>query len=372
MEASTAPTPTFTLEALRRKRGRYEEVNGVLCKWCSDCHAFQPLDAFDYVPSLGRHTAYCRTHETARAAYAQTPEGKAEAAYWTEVARRRRERAQDPSYAPTPRKHSRHEVVDGVLHKTCTACNRLLPLDQFAKHGKHLRSQCKECKAPKDRAYMERNAERVQQRRHGYYQRNKAQCLAQAKRWRKANQERYLATSRLSRRQYRANHHEETLAKQRAYNQRPEVKAKRRVWDRLNSRPHWSREATKAWHKRRLENDIQYRLKVRCKARLSSYLSAHGARKHYHSIELIGCTIAQLKTHLESHWQPGMSWENYGRYRRGGLMTWHIDHIKPVASFDLTDPKQQRACFHWTNLQPLWAPENMAKHDKLDWTPTHA
>jgi hypothetical protein len=59
-----------------------------------------------------------------------------------------------------------------------------------------------------------------------------------------------------------------------------------------------------------------------------------------------------------------MTWENHGRYG------WHIDHIRPCASFDLADPEQQRKCFHYTNLQPLWASENMRKGDK--WEPVAA
>jgi hypothetical protein len=73
------------------------------------------------------------------------------------------------------------------------------------------------------------------------------------------------------------------------------------------------------------------------------------------TIELVGCDINWLKAWLEVHFQPGMIWENWN------YLTWHIDHIRPCATFDLTDPHQQRLCFHWTNLQPLWAAENLSK-----------
>ena len=59
--------------------------------------------------------------------------------------------------------------------------------------------------------------------------------------------------------------------------------------------------------------------------------------------------------HLEAQFKPGMTWDNYG------LKGWHVDHIRPCASFDLRDPEQQRRCFHYTNLQPLWAEENLKK-----------
>jgi hypothetical protein len=79
------------------------------------------------------------------------------------------------------------------------------------------------------------------------------------------------------------------------------------------------------------------------------------------TIELLGATLTKVKNHIEKQFQEGMSWDNHS------LKGWHIDHIKPCASFDLTDPKQQKECFHYTNLQPLWAEDNLRKSDKLNW-----
>ena len=70
---------------------------------------------------------------------------------------------------------------------------------------------------------------------------------------------------------------------------------------------------------------------------------------------LLGCSKPDLIAHLAAQFQPGMSWSNYGR---GG---WEVDHIRPCASFDLTDPEQQRACFHFTNLRPLWRADNLTR-----------
>lgn len=80
--------------------------------------------------------------------------------------------------------------------------------------------------------------------------------------------------------------------------------------------------------------------------------------------ELTGCTWEQVRNHLENQFQPGMTWDNHG------IHGWHIDHIRPCASFDLTDPEQQKQCFHYTNLQPLWAKDNLAKSDT--WEPMAA
>jgi hypothetical protein len=78
-----------------------------------------------------------------------------------------------------------------------------------------------------------------------------------------------------------------------------------------------------------------------------------GRFKSKRTIELLGCSIEEVWNHLESKFKSGMTKENHG--------LWHIDHIKPCASFDLTDPEQQAICFHYTNLQPLWAVDNRRK-----------
>jgi hypothetical protein len=82
-----------------------------------------------------------------------------------------------------------------------------------------------------------------------------------------------------------------------------------------------------------------------------------GREKSAPTLALLGCqTREELKQYVESKWLTGMSWDNYGK--RNG---WNLDHIRPCASFDLSDAKQQHQCFHYTNLQPLWWEDNMKK-----------
>jgi len=80
-------------------------------------------------------------------------------------------------------------------------------------------------------------------------------------------------------------------------------------------------------------------------------------KKSNNTMGLVGCDSDQLMRHIESMFDEHMSWENYG--------DWHVDHILPCAHFDLTDPEQQAKCFHYTNLQPLWASDNLSKSNKL-------
>jgi hypothetical protein len=94
----------------------------------------------------------------------------------------------------------------------------------------------------------------------------------------------------------------------------------------------------------------------RIRTLLKNQLTANGGRKAAKTEMLLGCSLAKAQSHLESQFSLGMTWDNHGE--------WHIDHIRPCASFDLTDPEQQKECCHYTNLQPLWAAENLAKSDK--------
>ena len=102
-------------------------------------------------------------------------------------------------------------------------------------------------------------------------------------------------------------------------------------------------------------------ISLNIKSRIYCAVLRSSARKVQSTIELIGCTIEELRSHLESQFVNGMSWDNYGR------TGWHIDHIRPCASFDLSDPVQQRQCFHYSNLQPLWAADNIRKGSRRDW-----
>ena len=85
--------------------------------------------------------------------------------------------------------------------------------------------------------------------------------------------------------------------------------------------------------------------------------SSKPARKTNRTMQLVGCNINALMAHIESRFTIGMTWANYGK--------WHIDHRIPCAVFDLSKPNQQRACFHFSNLQPLWATDNLRKSDKV-------
>lgn len=102
-------------------------------------------------------------------------------------------------------------------------------------------------------------------------------------------------------------------------------------------------------------SNIQFRLRRVLRSRFIDALKYQGSKCTNKAEILLGCSILEFKQYIESLWSPGMSWVNHT------LHGWHIDHIKPVNIFDLTDPEQQKQCFHYSNLRPLWAADNLSR-----------
>ena len=100
----------------------------------------------------------------------------------------------------------------------------------------------------------------------------------------------------------------------------------------------------------------EYRLKRAMRCRI--YTALRGIRKMKKTLGFLGCTAQQLRQHLESQFEPGMTWQNYGSH-------WHVDHVFPLAWFDLSDPEQQKKAFGLKNMQPMWATENSRKRDRF-------
>lgn len=119
------------------------------------------------------------------------------------------------------------------------------------------------------------------------------------------------------------------------------------------------RSKLRIYRRKRLATDPVFKLKQKLKKTLHYALRGVGAKKHSTTMTLLGCSISEFKKHIESQFKPGMTWGNRG------IFGWHIDHKRPIASFNLLDLGDQKRCFHYTNLQPLWASENIAKRDKM-------
>jgi hypothetical protein len=108
----------------------------------------------------------------------------------------------------------------------------------------------------------------------------------------------------------------------------------------------------------RRKNDPQYKLRMTLKNRIQKAVKIAGTGKSNKTKELLGCSVPFMKDWLSHQFRDGMTLENHGS-------VWHIDHVKPCASFNLLDENEQRECFNWSNLQPLLCDENLSKNDKI-------
>jgi hypothetical protein len=151
---------------------------------------------------------------------------------------------------------------------------------------------------------------------------------------------------------------------------REKMRAISRAW--LHEHPLQAAETRKKWYKKNIDklraynrkwtvdrraNDLNARIKHRLRTRLRCALLLQSAPKRCSVLSLVGCSLPELKVHIERQFKHGMSWKR--------IREIDIDHKRPCCTFDLTELRQQRACFHFSNLQPLWAPDNRRKRHKI-------
>lgn len=185
--------------------------------------------------------------------------------------------------------------------------------------------------------YYAANREKLHRQRQEWAARNRERVKKSQLESRKRRRDALKETSRAF---YRANK-EAKLAYQKAYRA---------------ANPEKVRKNARRYRKKLLREDINFRLRHQLACRVKDALKK-GYKKAAKTESLLGADIPFVRAWLEAKFLPGMSWENYG--------TWHIDHIRPCASFDLTAPEQQKLCFHYSNLQPLWALDNLRKGSRL-------
>lgn len=186
--------------------------------------------------------------------------------------------------------------------KKCTKCKKSFPatLEYFHKYKDGLKARCKTCANAASAACNAKRKEELAEYKHNHYQVNKDKYIQRTNDWIKNNRER--------RNEYYCNKRKDPL----------------------------------------------YKLTANMRSAMSECLS--GRKKKSKTFEYIGCSLSQLKSYLEKQFQDGMSWDNYGR--------WHVDHIKPLCSFDLTIEENLHTAWNYKNLQPLWASDNCSKGGK--------
>ncbi len=181
--------------------------------------------------------------------------------------------------------------------------------------------------------------------------------------WKKRNKERYLKSERKRKKKKYAN--DDSYSKKikirsnaRYHNLSDDEKFERNKKNREREKKDITkrRKYFRDYQNKRNKEDIGHRLAGSLRARLRAAFKAKNTTKSFSTVQLIGCTIPELKKHLKSQFSKGMNFKNYGK--------WHIDHIRPINSFDLKVISQQLECFHYSNLQPLWEQENLRKGAK--------
>lgn len=190
--------------------------------------------------------------------------------------------------------------------KQCSKCSDVLELTEFYNRSDKphlLESHCKKCIATTSKAYILANSE-----------------------WKKLRDKKYHNANRDKRIGYLKEYHQKNKLRKAEY-----------LRNKYHTDPNF-----------KLQQNLRNRIRMALKRQ------SKGAK----TMELIGCTVEALRLHIELLFKPGMSWANYG--------AWQVDHILPCSRFDLSVVANQFKCFHYTNLQPLWEPENRAKSNKIE------
>lgn len=120
----------------------------------------------------------------------------------------------------------------------------------------------------------------------------------------------------------------------------------------------------KEYNRERYATDIQWRMSKILRSHIRHAMMRAKAKKSQNTIKLLGCDWQTFCDHIASQFTGGMTWDLVGKEI-------HLDHIRPVSSYDLTDPVQQRQCFHYTNYQPMWAKDNLQKHSTYNGCNNH-
>lgn len=203
--------------------------------------------------------------------------------------------------------HGKHKLNGDIK---CSLCNKFLAPSNFSGTN----SACNSCSKEQRKGYYNKDIINRRAKQRALYQIHKEKRKLYAKKYRIKNLDKLQKSSKL--------------------------------WKAKN--PNYKRE--------KLKSDINFRIKENLRGRL--YKAIKNNSKAKSTLKLLGCTIDELKAHITSLFLKGMTWDNYGK--------WHIDHIKPCSLFDFSKGEEQLKCFHYTNLQPLWAIDNLIKNNKYE------
>lgn len=238
-----------------------------------------------------------------------------------------------------------------ATRKECSKCGVEKPADteHFNKKLDGLTSQCRPCRQEAKRKAWKRDADKINAKRRASRDdderaKDRARYAADPEKkrksvraWRKRNPDK---RREIDARQYQK------------FKDKKKAQAKR--WSEENAER--KRQNLRAWYREKRRRDPAYRLRSAVSAYL--YWCLKSGKNGRRTEDILGYSMATLRAHLERQFLPGMRWDNYGE--------WHVDHIRPMASFDFqsANDAEFRACWSLANLRPLWAADNLKKSDR--------
>lgn len=251
-----------------------------------------------------------------------------------------------------------------MINKICKYCSTEKALDCFNANtntSDRRSNRCKSCESEYKKEWTKKNKEEIKARRREkalikYRDATHKTCrdcknVKPVSDFYKCSRELYQRCCKACEKKYKETNAEKQIEHKRACYLRniDRYKTNSKEWRKNN------REKDNVTRKLYYINNPDKKLIHNQRTRISSLLRHNKSTK---TLNLIGCNSAELRLHLESKFTRQMSWSNYGTY-------WEVDHVIPCASFDLTDPEQQKQCFHYTNLQPLPCVINRSKQDRI-------
>jgi transposase-like protein len=246
--------------------------------------------------------------------------------------------------------------------KTCAGCHETKDYSEFHRNaGKKdgYATRCKSCRKQYSienreairaykKAYRDENRESIREAKKQYYIEHRDSILEGRKQYYNENHDSIIE----SKKQYYNENHDSILESKREYyvENRESILQGRKQYYIENREPIIAR--ITQYTLDRLKRDMNFKIRYNLRNRV--YNALHGTLKSDTTMKLLGCTIPLLHEWMEFQFYDGMDWDNYGEY-------WHIDHVMPCSSFDLTDPEQQKECFQWSNLRPKHVKERQTR-----------
>jgi hypothetical protein len=247
--------------------------------------------------------------------------------------------------------------------KVCTTCKSEKEISKFGKKksGKFgVASQCKSCKNEFNKQYYKDNKESFKE----YYEYKKDFILEKKKEYRQNNKEKikeYYENNKEKKKEYYEDRKEFILEKRKEYYENNKEKAK----EYYENNKECINKRSLNYVKERKKRDPLYKLTRNIGCLITISLKNGGYSKNTKTAKILGCSYEDFKAHLESQFEPWMSWKNHGKYNKEFNYGWDLDHIIPISSAKNEDEAYRLN--HYTNFQPLCSKLNRdIKKDKIN------